>query len=192
MKRKPFILFEIIIALPLVALLLSFLVQSFSFMLSKNHLLEQRYEIALERHYFQKRFQQILGRADKKKQKAPFFKERSLEFDFDNGLSLYEKASGKLHAHFFYDENQKELALDLFKGHENIRHEILLTHVDAVWLEYLFEHKNAEANERNPFVISKDPLIDPQKWVALQAKVLRFDKEEHYFFLLKRSLSPSH
>lgn len=195
MKRFSFSLLEVLIALPLALMLILSLTQNFSLLTQSNKKLDQRYEKALERHYFQRRLQYILSRVTEQKIKHEFFKPKAIEFNFDNGKSLQDQASGKVYAKFCLDTQSQELVLLLYDQKTEIRKEILLSQVADLELSYWFEYSEKRPGLTNPFVTTQDTAqSDQHRWVALEAKVWRMGapNSENYFFTLERSHSSVH
>ncbi len=204
MKRKAFSLIELIIALPLIALLFTFLLKNFTSSLLMNKKAEHLHQVALNEHYFQRRLQQILSRFEKEKQKMEYFQEKVLEFTFNNGMSKNPTTKGQLFSTFFLDPEDQTLKLELYKDSKKetlLRTEELLKNVEAVKFHYFFEEKNPAFQKRNPFHILHDAKhANPKKWIGLEViatlkeekNIRKKEETKTYFFTLQRSQSPVH
>lgn len=201
MKRRSFSLIELIIALPLVALLFTFLLKNFTATLSLNKESKELHQKALKVHYFQRRLQQILDRVEKGKLKSDYFSEKKLSFIFDNGMSYAPNARGRLFASLLLDQSDHKLKLNLYsddKMETLIRSEDMLTDIKDIKLEYQFESKNNDTQKRYHFTKSSDfKKSKPKKWVTLKIEAYPLQKGKNkpkptkYFFTLKQSQSPN-
>ncbi|MCH9633227.1 MAG: hypothetical protein S4CHLAM6_15800 [Chlamydiae bacterium] len=201
MKRRSFSLIELIIALPLVALLFTFLLKNFTATLALNKKSKELHQKVLKVHYFQRRMQQFLDRVEKDKLKSNYFGEKKVGFVFDNGMSYTSNAKGKLFASLFLDKSNHILKLNLYsddKMEKLIRSEDMLTDIEDIKLDYQFESKSKETQKKYHFTKSSDyKKSNPKKWVTLRIeayplqKVKNKEKPTKYFFTLKQSKSPN-
>jgi hypothetical protein len=157
-KKKPLILFELLIALSLTAILLTFL---FSFFVESAKL-EKKLEkarIAInERSYLQTRLQNVLCLVDQGSISPYFYtkvfekeKQLSLVTIFDNGIDPDPLFSGPINGRVFMDE-EKNLCLSLWPLEEEKkgmwRKEILLSSIDAFEFEFLGKKSAIEHGEK--------------------------------------------
>lgn len=189
MKRRAFTLIELMVTLPLLMILTTFLLKSYAFSSKSLKVMNVDHQKALKEHYFQRRLQKILDRAVICQQKKEHFQKGSLDFKFDNGMSEDERLRGRVCAKLFYDETARCIKLCLLKHNQILREEILLEKVNSCELSYFFEEKKQNIETINPFEISKDPALSKaNKWVALE---IITEPQKRYFFTLNRSKAPS-
>lgn len=147
-RKKPFLLFEILVALSLMATLVSVL---FSFMvqsMSVEEKIERARKCILERQSLQIRFQDLLTTLAPHSGGPPLYtipfsskEPMSLIATFDNGIDPDPSFSGIVTARIYVDEN-KNLCLvywplDYAQGNRSWRKEILLSNVTDFSFNFL-------------------------------------------------------
>lgn len=188
MRRNSFSLIEILVAMPLIALLLSFLYGHMVTALKFNHALETKYQSVLKDRYFEKKLQYMLNNTPLRGGKK-VLSPKSLTFTFDNGLGAILKTQGMMQAHLFFDEKSHELKLTLekLKTRKLVREEVLLENIDQIEFEYFFENK-LEQSGHPLFTITSEQ--NSSKWAALKLTVTqKQEKKVVFFFTLMRSNS---
>lgn len=137
--KNTFSLVEILISLPLIALLTAFLFKQ-TFLISrleKQHIQENR--TLKQSIYFQKRIQKMLyssvSHSLKIKNDGPSF-----GFQYDNGVNYNPEASNTVNAQLFLDHNKLVLNVSPkksdVKNQRLIRKEFFFNHVDNVQFSY--------------------------------------------------------
>lgn len=193
MKRYPFSLIEIVVSLPLITILFSFLLLTLTKTLKNRTLLEEKKKEALENHYFQRRLQQKLSHVTRQTDLLEeFFSPEKAIFYFNNGISQDPKAKGVLKGKLFLENNS--LMLHLYQEGKTketfVREEKLLTNVDSLSIDYFFEKKNDNEEQKN--LPTYEIILNPNKnnnltWVGLSLNLqLKNDQKKSYFFNLKR------
>lgn len=190
-KRFAFTLLEIILSLPLIFLLFSFLIATLLSSHQHQQKLQKKEREVLQNHYFQKGLQKKLSRVIKQKEISPdYLKSDEVFFSFNNGISRQKKLSGNLFAKLHLDKNS--LTLSLYqkekKTLKKIREDELLNHVEKVHFEYLFEKKKLETKSHPcPYELIHQNLDSSSAWVALKCKVWFINEsQKEFFFSLPR------
>ena len=132
LKKRAFSLVEVLIALPLLALLSSILLNTY-FQISVWSKKEQAiYKEHLQERYMRVRLSHILSHLVRDgKNKKPFYKEGIFYFKYDNGINKNPIASSTVSSTLFLRE--KSLYLEVFDKDKNlIRQEKLLDNIDEI------------------------------------------------------------
>lgn len=189
MKKRSFTLIELAVALPLMGLLFSFLLISYTRSIKNNTQLDLKEQQALKEHYFQRRLEKKLWLATKQEDfPKKFFQKDAFSFYFYNGISLDPNAKGKLLAKLFLED--KTLKLSLFKRNDQtfVRTEELLKGIDNLQISYLYESKNR--NRENLEKLIEDPKeTKGLKFIAINVFLTKGNSTKKYFFHMQRGAS---
>lgn len=190
-KRHAFTLLEIILSLPLVFLLFSFLIMMLTASTKHQYKLEALEKNVLEKHYFQKGLQKKLSRVTKQKEiPVDQLKPNEVIFEFDHGISKQKDLSGSLFGKLHLDENK--LVLSLYKKEHKtlkvIRNDTLLTDVKTVHFDYSFEKKRLETKSSPcPYKLAPQAVDSSSVWVALECRIVfKNELSQEFFFTLPR------
>ena len=189
MRKRSFTLIEVTLALPLMALIFSFLFMTYSRTVKNNKDLDLRENRALKDHYFQRRLQKKLWLAtDEKKAPKEFFKKEAFLFYYYHGISLDPHARGKLLAKLFLENRTLKLALYQNKGKTLVRTEALLEDIDQLNIEYLYEASST--NNKIMDSLSVNPQETKEmNFVAINLHLTKGQDTKKYFFHLQRKPS---
>ncbi len=193
MKRRSLTLIEIAVALPLIALLFSFLLSSLYSHLKLGKDNAKLQAQVLEIHYFKKRLQKILHATTHHKEVLPAqFQPQSLSFFFNNYFSQNPLASGKVYASLFFENNALHFWLYNLKDLQTpFRKEVLVHNLENAHFSYEFEkrvplgHKDTSTCDYT--TVSSSQEILPKNWVFLSVELTQNKTSKTYHFNLRRS-----
>jgi len=177
LKKRPFLLFEILIALSLTAILLTFL---FSFFVESVKIEKKidamRSEITARQH-LQTRLQAVMTGIHRESGTSPFYTQtvkdegkESLIAIFDNGIDPDPAFSGSVMGRIYLDE-QSNLSLatwplDPEEKHRPWRKEILLSHVKEFEFEFMAQKREEEKIKKEQV----KPINSTLEWRAHWSK----------------------
>lgn len=184
-NKKTFTLLEILIALPLVSLLISATLRSYTECALLSKTLHKKNEFLRESIYFNERMKKILSSQSFEKLK-PSYQESRLEFEYDNGINRIPTASNTVSATLFID--QGKLILDVYKKVEKkivkIRQELFFQEMAQfhVYWGYIKENKLVYSSELNEI---EEPLaLKIVLYKKINSRTLKNSKSSKmtYFF----------
>lgn len=173
-KKRTFTLLELLVSLPLIALLISFFLFSLKFFYFSQKQQEQLLIAVKESFYFKYRLRKMLLSLPEKERDLQLEKD-SLFFKMDHGVHIEPKASQKVKAKLFLEQGQ--LHLQIYYDDEKLLREEIYFH-DILSLDYLWGY-----HEKNVWEYKKEVLKN-QKPLSLKIKIQKKDKEETFLFAL--------
>lgn len=182
LKKRPFLLFEILIALSLTAILLTFL---FSFFVEsvkiEKKLDAARTEITARQH-LQTRLQAVLTGIHRESAEAPFYTQllqeemkESLMAVFDNGIDPDPAFSGPVIGRIYLDE-QSNLSLATWplgpkEKKQPWRKEVLLSHVEDFEFEFMAQKKEEATIKKEKIKPINSTLEWRTRWPKSQTEI---------------------
>lgn len=190
-KRLAFTLLEIVLSLPLIFLLFSFLIMMLTASTKHQYNLQEKEKKVLQKHYFQKSLQKKLSMVTEQKElPGDYLKSNEVFFNFNNGISKEKELSGTLVAKLHLEDHNLMLSLYQKKNKalKEVRDDALLNEVQKIHFEYFFEKNKLETkNYPCPYELVSQANDSSAKWVALKCHIQFLDEtKREFFFTLPR------